>query len=70
MAWIWIVLIVYTIILILVSLRIIYETHSSTKIMAYLLFCAFIPVIGILFYLAFGINYWKKKIILKKDGAG
>lgn len=68
MAWIWIVLIVYTIILILVSLRIIYETHSSTKIMAYLLFCAFIPVIGILFYLAFGINYWKKKLYSKKMG--
>ena len=68
MAWIWIVLIVYTIILILVCLRIIYETHSSTKIMAYLLFCAFIPVIGILFYLAFGINYWKKKLYSKKMG--
>ena len=68
MAWIWIVLIVYTIILILVCLRIIYETHSSTKILAYLLFCAFIPVIGILFYLAFGINYWKKKLYSKKMG--
>ena len=68
MVWIWIVLIVYTIILILVCLRIIYETHSSTKIMAYLLFCAFIPVIGILFYLAFGINYWKKKLYSKKMG--
>ena len=68
MVWIWIVLIVYTIILILVCLRIIYETHSSTKILAYLLFCAFIPVIGILFYLAFGINYWKKKLYSKKMG--
>jgi cardiolipin synthase len=68
MVWLWIVFIVYTIILILVCLRIIYETHSSTKILAYLLFCVFIPVIGLLFYLAFGINYWKKKLYLKKMG--
>lgn len=68
MVWLWIVFIVYTIILILVCLRIIYETHSSTKTMAYLLFSVFIPVLGMLFYLAFGINYWKKKLYTKKSG--
>jgi len=36
--------------------------------MAYLLFCIFIPVIGIFFYLAFGINYWRKKLYSKKMG--
>ena len=36
--------------------------------MAYLLFCIFIPFIGILFYLAFGINYWRKKLYSKKSG--
>jgi len=34
--------------------------------MAYLLFCIFIPVIGIAFYLVFGINYWRKKLYEKK----
>src|SRR4051812_13027652 len=68
MNWTSIGLIIYILVLILVCLRIIYETHSSTKIMAYLLLCAFIPVIGILFYLAFGINYWKKKLYSKKMG--
>ena len=61
-----IVLIVYSLILIVVCLRILYETQSSSKTIAYLLFCIFFPVFGILFYLAFGINYWKKKLYSKK----
>src|SRR6187551_2154852 len=63
----WIVILSYVVILILVCLRIIYETHSSTKTIAYLLFCIFAPVIGILFYLAFGINYWRKKLYTRKS---
>ncbi|MEO6254906.1 MAG: cardiolipin synthase [Ferruginibacter sp.] len=61
-----IVIICYLAILILVCLRIIFETHSSTKTLAYLLFCIFVPVVGIFFYLAFGINYWKTKRYSKK----
>ncbi len=68
MNWQWIVLIIYICVLILVCLRIIYETRSSTKTIAYLLFCIFAPVIGILFYLAFGINYWRKKLYSHKTG--
>ncbi len=60
--------IIYGIILLLVCLRIVYETHSPTKTMAYLLFCIFVPVIGIGFYLAFGINYWRKKRYSRKMG--
>lgn len=52
--------------MLLVCLRVIFETHSSTKTLAYLLFCIFIPVVGIFFYLAFGINYWKIKVYSKK----
>ncbi len=66
MSWTWIVIIIYLIILVTVCLRIIFETHSSTKTLAYLLFCIFIPVIGIFFYLTFGINYWKIKLYSKK----
>ena len=62
MNWIWIAVIAYFVILILICLRIIFETHSSTKSLAYLLFCIFIPVIGMFFYIGFGINYWKSKM--------
>ena len=47
-------------------MRILYDTHSSTKTIAYIFLCIFFPVIGILFYLAFGINYWKNKLYSKK----
>ena len=66
MNWKWIVAIIYVVILAAVCLRIIYETRSTTKTMAYLLFCIFIPVVGIIFYLVFGINYWRKKLYDKK----
>ena len=56
----------YLVILLLTCLRIIFETHSSTKTLAYLLFCILIPVIGLVFYLTFGINYWKMKIYSNK----
>jgi cardiolipin synthase len=66
MSLITISIIIYCIILLLVCLRILFETHDTAKTMAYLLFSLFIPVIGILFYLAFGINYWKKRHYNKK----
>jgi cardiolipin synthase len=59
---------IYLVVLIAVCLRIIFETHSTNKTLAYLLFCCFIPVAGILFYLTFGINYWRiKRYNTKKD---
>ena len=61
-----ILLIAYSVILLLICLRIIFETHSATKTIAYLLFCIFVPVIGILFYMTLGINYWRKKLYLNK----
>lgn len=67
MSWTIIVTGCYLILLALVCLRIIFETHSANKTLAYLLFCLFIPVAGILFYLAFGINYWRKKQYGKKS---
>lgn len=69
MHWTWIAIIGYLFLLLVVCLRIIFETHSSTKTLAYLLFCIFIPVIGIVFYLTFGINYWKTKLYSKKAEA-
>jgi len=62
----WLVLIVYGILLVSVCLWIVFETRSSTKTLAYLLVCIFIPVFGMLFYLTVGINYWRTKFYVKK----
>jgi cardiolipin synthase A/B len=48
----------------------VYDTRSTTKTMAYLLVSIFLPVAGILFYLIFGINYWKLKLYSKKSAEG
>lgn len=64
----WIVLIqgVYAIIVVLVILRVLYDTRSSTKALAYILFIIFLPIVGMLFYFSFGINYRKRKLYTKK----
>lgn len=66
MPWLIISIIIYILFLVAVLLRIMYETHSSSKALAYVLLCLFVPVIGIIFYLTFGINYWNKKRYSKK----
>jgi cardiolipin synthase len=58
---------VYIAIVIAVCLRVIYETRSATKTMAYLLLILFIPVGGIIFYILFGINFWKTKLYSRKS---
>jgi len=66
MGWIYIIGGVYLLILLAVCLRIIYETRSATKTMAYLLLAIFLPVAGIVFYLLFGVNFWKTKAYSNK----
>ncbi|GIL23450.1 MAG: cardiolipin synthase [Bacteroidota bacterium] len=72
MNWILIIEIIYAVILGLVCLRIIYDTNSVVKTLAYLIIALVVPVAGILFYFSVGINYRKRKIYSKKivrDGA-
>ena len=64
--WLFSLEIVNVILVILVCLRIIYDTRSTTKTLAYLLVVIFIPVFGVIFYFSFGINYRKRKIYSKK----
>ncbi len=52
--------------MILVCLRIVYDTPNNTKTLAYLLLVIFLPLIGIIFYFSFGINYRKRKMYSKK----
>lgn len=66
MTWLLLSEIVYVVILILVCLRIIYDTRSHVKTLAYLLLVIFVPFLGIFFYFSFGINYQKRKIYTKK----
>ncbi len=69
MVWYYVIGIIYFLLLIAVCLRVIYETRSATKTMAYLLLIIFIPVAGMLFYILFGVNYWKIKLYNKKSTA-
>jgi cardiolipin synthase len=66
MNWLLISEIAYVFILILVCLRIVYDTRSTTKTLAYLLFAVFVPVFGMIFYFFFGINYRHRKMYSKK----
>jgi cardiolipin synthase len=66
MNWLLVLEVIYLILLVLVCLRIIYDTRSTTKTLAYLLLAIFVPVAGMLFYFSFGINYRKRKMYTKK----
>jgi len=66
MNWLLVGEIIYIVVLVLVCLRIIYETRTSIKALAYLLLVIFIPVVGIIFYFSFGTNYRKRKLYSKK----
>ncbi len=66
MTWLLLIQIFYLIVLVLVCLRIVYDTRSSTKTLAYLLLVVFLPLVGIIFYFSFGINYRKRKLYTKK----
>ena len=66
MTWLLLSEIIYIVIVIMVALRIIDDTRSHVKTLAYLLLVIFVPVFGIFFYFSFGINYQKRKIYSKK----
>ncbi len=57
----WAVFLVYVIIVVFTSIRIILDTQTTSKTLAYLLLVITIPVAGIVFYFAFGINYRRSK---------
>lgn len=66
MNWLLVYEIIYAGIAMAVCLRIIYDTRTNTKTLAYLLFVIFVPIVGIIFYFSFGINYRKRKMYSKK----
>ncbi|EDM36711.1 cardiolipin synthetase [Pedobacter sp. BAL39] len=64
--WILAAEVVYVLFVIAVCLRIIYDTRSVSKTLAYLLLVIFVPIAGIVLYFSFGINYRVRKIYNKK----
>lgn len=66
MNWILVAEVVYVIILLLVIVRVLYDTESGSKTLAYLLFIILVPLVGMVFYFSFGINYRKRKLYSKK----
>jgi cardiolipin synthase len=65
MNWILVAEILYIIILVLVCARVVYDTQSTTKTLAYLLLVIFVPFAGIIIYFSIGINYRKRKMYSK-----
>ncbi|MFD2907592.1 cardiolipin synthase [Flavobacterium ardleyense] len=66
MNWILIIQLAYLLLIFFVILRVLYDTRSSTKALAYILFIIFVPLVGMIFYFSFGINYRKRKLYTKK----
>jgi len=58
---------IYLIFIVAVCLRIVFETRNTTKTIAYLLLCIFLPIAGTVIYFIFGVNFWKKKRFDKKS---
>ena len=56
----------YIAILIYTLFRILFDTYNSNKALAYILLVIIAPVIGIIVYFSFGINYRKHKIYSKQ----
>ncbi|WP_072351641.1 cardiolipin synthase [Flavobacteriaceae bacterium A100] len=66
MSWFLLGQLVYVLIVVFAILRVLHDTRSSTKALAYILFIVFFPLIGVIFYFSFGINYRKRKLYTKK----
>lgn len=66
MNWTTIFEIAYVIVMLLVIFRVLYDTRSGAKTLAYILFIVLVPFLGMLFYFSFGINYRKRKLYSRK----
>ena len=55
--------VIYVLILAYTAFRILLDTHSTAKTLAYLLLVILLPAAGVIIYFAFGINYWHRKTV-------
>ncbi len=65
MNWLILIEISYVLLIILVCIRILFDTGSTTKAAAYMLLVIFLPFIGIFIYFSVGVNYRKRKLYSK-----
>ncbi len=54
--------IIYVLIIIYTIIRILLDTHSTSKALAYLILIIALPLVGVLIYFAFGVNYRHKRM--------
>ena len=64
--WPLFVQLIYILVVIAVSLKIIWDTRSQSKTLAYVMLVIFFPIVGIFIYFSFGVNYRKNKIYDEK----
>lgn len=64
--WILLLEIFYTLLIAATCLRIIYDTRSTSKTLAYLMLTVFLPILGMIIYFCIGTNYRKRKLYSKK----
>ncbi|MDT3401603.1 cardiolipin synthase [Mucilaginibacter terrae] len=64
--WVTVTEVLYILGVTAVCFRIIYDTRSSAKTLAYLLLTIFLPVIGAIIYFSVGLNYRKRRLYDKK----
>lgn len=51
----------YLVVLIYTLVRILFDTHSNSKTLAYMMLVIILPLLGVVFYFSFGINYRHRK---------
>ena len=66
MNWLLVLEVVYILAICAIALRIIYDTQSTSKTLAYLLLVVFLPLAGAIIYFSVGINYRNNKIYSRK----
>ncbi|NNC82854.1 MAG: cardiolipin synthase [Flavobacteriales bacterium] len=62
-----IVEVAYILLLLFTFYRIIYDTERTAKVYAYLMLVLMVPVLGIIFYFSFGVNYRNRKMFERKS---
>lgn len=58
--------VLYAVVVIIICLKIILDSSTPSKSLAYMLLVILLPVLGIIFYLLVGLNYRKRKLYNKK----
>ena len=67
MNWLNIILIVYYVLVVIAIVHVVMDNRQPAKTMAWALVIYFVPVVGIVFYLFFGINHRKERYVSERS---